>query len=46
MKDKLQNIKDYFTTCKNSELHELRTALELEIYLSEVCITQGEEERR
>jgi len=46
MKDKLQNIKDYFTTCENSELHELRTALELEIYLSELSITQGQEERK
>lgn len=43
--DKLQNIKDYFTTCKNSELRELMTALELEIYLSELSIAQGEERR-
>ena len=45
-KDKLQNIKDYFTTCTNSELHELKSELDLEIYLSELCITQRKEVRK
>ena len=44
-KDKLQNIKDYFTSCTNSELHELKSVIDLEIYLSELCISQGEEAR-
>lgn len=44
-KDKLQNIKDYFTNCINSELHDLKTALDLAIYLSELCIAQGEERK-
>ena len=45
-KDKLQNIIDYFTTCTNSELHELKSAIDLEIYLSELSITQGQEVRK
>ena len=45
-KDKLQNIKDYFTICTNSELHELKSELDLEIYLSELSITQGQEVRK
>jgi len=44
-KDKLQNIKDYITSLSNSELYELKTAVNLEIYLSELAIAQGSERK-
>lgn len=46
MKDKLQNIKDYIQSLSNSELRKLRTAIDLEIYLSELRIQYGEEVRK
>jgi len=38
-------IKEYITTLKNSELHELLDEVTHELKLSEQCINEGHEDR-
>jgi hypothetical protein len=45
MKNKLQNIKDYIQSLNNSELYELKDAVDHEIRMSELAIECGEERR-
>jgi hypothetical protein len=42
----LTNIKDYITSLTNSELKEVKEAIDLELSLSERCIEEGHEERK
>lgn len=41
----LTNIKDYITSLTNSELKEVKEAVDHELELSERCITEGHEDR-
>lgn len=44
--DKLKNIKDSFKSFSNAELHKLKVALDLEIYLSSLAIQYGAERKK